>query len=241
MTPVRLAIFDLDGTLMQTSAVDDDCYARAIADVFGITGMSSDWGSYSHSTDGAILGDLIRERMQREATADDFAAQRGRFVELLSGEPASRFEPTPGAAGVLAALRADGWTTAIATGGWEQSARLKLSRGGLDVADVSAAFADDALSREEIIRTAIARACAAGGAGRSRPDGAPRAAVYIGDGVWDLRAARALGMGFVGLARGERAQRLSEAGAAIVLPDFMDVDAVHRAVEEAATALPADA
>lgn len=226
-TCVQLAIFDLDGTLMQTSAVDDDCYARAMADVFGIRGMSNDWGSYSHSTDGAILGDLIRERLGREASAEDAAAQRARFVELLSLEPASRFEPTPGASSILAELRGAGWTTAIATGGWEQSARLKLARGGLDIGDIPAAFADDALPREQIVRTAIARA-ANGWTG-------PIRAVYVGDGLWDLRAARSLGMGFVGLARGERADRLRTAGAPIVLTDFADHGATRAALEQQAT------
>ncbi|MFO0873959.1 MAG: haloacid dehalogenase-like hydrolase [Phycisphaerales bacterium] len=248
MSPTaRLAIFDLDGTLMQTSAVDDDCYARAMAEVFGIVGMSTDWGSYSHSTDGAILGDLIRQRLRREPTALDAEALRERFVQLLAAEPADRFRPTPGAAEAIAELRRAGWMAAIATGGWQRSARLKLGRGGLEVEGLAAAFADDALSREEIILLAMARAHRRDVHDGKRGDGAERAveveagarrAVYVGDGVWDLRAANALGLGFVGVARGERAARLRDAGARIVLPDLADATCAVTAIEREATLPP---
>jgi phosphoglycolate phosphatase-like HAD superfamily hydrolase len=46
--------------------------------------------------------------------------------------------------------------------------------------------------------------------------------VYVGDGVWDVRAARALGIGFLGLATGTKAVRLLEEGASCVLPDLSD-------------------
>ncbi len=222
----RLAIFDVDGTLLRTSGVDDECYVQAMDEVFGIRGMSTDWGSYSHSTDGAILADLIRERLGREPTAEDAAIHRSRFVTLLeavAAESPERFAQTPGAAAALAALPERGWSAAIATGGWRASALLKLDRGRLDIAATAAAFADDALAREAIILHAAARAA----------PGPSARVVYIGDGLWDLRAARRLGIGFVGIASGERAAALRAAGAAVVLADFSDLAAFLQALEQA--------
>lgn len=222
----RLAIFDVDGTLLRTSGVDDECYIQAMDEVFGIRGMSTDWGSYSHSTDGAILADLIRQRLGREPTASDAATHRSRFVELLQAVAAKspeRFAQTPGASAAMQSLRERGWTTAIATGGWRASALLKLERGGLDVTGTAAAFADDALPREAIILHAAARATVG-------PE--PRV-VYIGDGLWDLRAANRLAIGFVGIASGERAEALRAAGAVDVLADFSNGEAFLRALEQA--------
>jgi hypothetical protein len=36
----QLAIFDIDGTLTDTNAVDDECYLRAVSDVLDLDGRS---------------------------------------------------------------------------------------------------------------------------------------------------------------------------------------------------------
>ncbi len=42
---MNLAIFDIDGTLTRTLSVDAECYIRAFADEFGLSGFNADWGS----------------------------------------------------------------------------------------------------------------------------------------------------------------------------------------------------
>ena len=54
--------------------------------------------------------------------------------------------------------------------------------------------------------------------------------VYVGDGIWDVRAARRLGIGFVGIGEGDREIQLREEGAEIVLPDYEDRDAFVQAI-----------
>lgn len=223
---MNLALFDLDGTLLQTAEVDEQCFAQAVADVFGIHGISTDWGAYSDSTDAGILDDLLRQHRGRAMTDDDKLAHQGRFVELLDEQARiapERFAPTPGAAELLGHLRSRGWTCALATGGWRPSARLKLRAARLDVSSLAAAFADDQRSREGIIRTAMRRAVAAApgsiDGGRQLPLGR---AVYVGDGVWDAAAAARLGLGFLGVGKGGRADALRRAGAARVLADFSE-------------------
>jgi phosphoglycolate phosphatase-like HAD superfamily hydrolase len=58
--------------------------------------------------------------------------------------------------------------------------------------------------------------------------------VYIGDGVWEVRAAKALGLGFLGVAVGDRAGRLAEEGASCVVPDFGDPVRVVECLERLA-------
>lgn len=235
--PAGLAIFDLDGTLLQTSAVDDECYAQAVADLFGIRDISTDWGSYSDSTDAGILDDLLRGHFGRSMTLDDVHAHQRRFVELLEAvarRSPDRFAPTKGARDVMGLLRSAGWVCALATGGWRPSALLKLRVAGLDVASLPAAFADDHRSREGIIRCAMERAgWPAMTTGSRDGQASPTTrAVYIGDGVWDVRAARSVGIGFVGVASGERATRLRHAGALRVIDDLAELERVLAEREE---------
>jgi phosphoglycolate phosphatase-like HAD superfamily hydrolase len=55
--------------------------------------------------------------------------------------------------------------------------------------------------------------------------------VYVGDGIWDVRAAKPLGIGFLGLATDTKARRLLEEGALCVLPDFSDLPRVGECLE----------
>ena len=57
-------------------------------------------------------------------------------------------------------------------------------------------------------------------------------AVYVGDGVWDARAARALKIGFVGVRVDGREERLRAAGAERIVRDYTDIAGVLRMIEE---------
>jgi phosphoglycolate phosphatase-like HAD superfamily hydrolase len=57
--------------------------------------------------------------------------------------------------------------------------------------------------------------------------------VLVGDGVWDVAAAQALALPFVGRAGASRAEELRARGAGTVLPDLTSMDAVLSAFETA--------
>ena len=120
------------------------------------------------------------------------------------------------------------WHVTIATGGWNGSARFKLASAGLSVDGIPWASADDAIDRVDILRKAIQRA------GLHYGQDAFEKVVYIGDGVWDVRAAKSLGIGFLGLAAGVKAGRLVGEGASCVLPDFSDALRVNECLERVA-------
>ena len=62
----------------------------------------------------------------------------------------------------------------------------------------------------------------------------PDGAVYFGDGIWDARASRRLGIGFVGIAAepGKR-ERLEAEGVTVILDGFGDIGEVVDAAERA--------
>lgn len=235
MLPMDLIIFDIDGTLLHTTAVDDSCFVRAAADVFGVQGISADWSTYDHCTDVAIASQIVRERLGRDCTSADIAAFRARFVELLKQaqqRDASLFQMVPGASRLIAHLRECGIIMCLATGGFEPSARFKLRSASLDCHDLPAAFAEDGPSREEVVTAAMTRA-ARYVSEKSQATAEFRRPVSFGDGVWDVRTAASLGIPFIGIATGERAAQLRDAGAEIVLPDYADLNCVLDALAHA--------
>ena len=229
---MSIVIFDIDGTLCLTSEVDDACWCQAAREVLGVESMTTDWGAYPHSTDEAIASALIRTHQGGEPTRTLLDHLRDRFVELLQEahevDP-GLFRETPGAAEVVRALRSGGHSVAIATGGWERSARFKLACAGIPAADLPAAFADDAHPREEIITIALGRVAEMSAS--SPPAGTKP--VYVGDGIWDFRAAEKLGAGFIGIATGQRSEALAQAGAQQILADFSDLPGFMEALERA--------
>ena len=121
----------------------------------------------------------------------------------------------------------DDVVAALATGGWRASAELKLRRSGLDVFDLPLATSDDDVSREAIMRIARERSAA------RHQDDSFDVQIYVGDGVWDARSARALGLSFIGVAEGEQAHRLLAEGARAVVKDYTDLESFLRTVQSA--------
>lgn len=230
---VNLAIFDIDGTLTRTVSVDSACYARAFQDVHNLSDINSDWSTYRHSTDSGIAAELLERHLGRSATEMDLLGVRERFVELLKEAHSTcpdDFGAVRGAVETLRCVQARvGWTVAIATGGWKPSALLKLAAARFDVTGIPAAFADDAHARWDIIQTAIDRAST-----HYRVERFDRI-VYIGDGMWDVRAAARLNIAFIGIGERERAERLARNGAELILPNFEPIAAFIDALQRART------
>lgn len=91
---------------------------------------------------------------------------------------------------------------AIATGGWYETATLKLRYVGIDPARLALATGSDAVARTAIMRLAQVRAAG---------DEAFRRVTYFGDGPWDQRASAELGYDFVAVGRGvEHAVRFDD-------------------------------
>jgi phosphoglycolate phosphatase-like HAD superfamily hydrolase len=222
---MMLTVFDIDGTLCRTSGLDDACWRQAALEVLEIDEMSTDWSDYPHSTDESIATALIREHHGVDPDRALLDRLRDHFVSLLEQchiDDPSCVQATPGAVELLAALSQSDHPVAIATGGWTPSARFKLSRSGIRWENLPAAYACDAHPREEIISRAIERAAEAYHCTTSEF----KRIVYVGDGVWDIRAADKLGISFLGIASGHRASQLHDAGAQVVFEDFADTHQV---------------
>lgn len=228
---MKLAIFDLDGTLTSTNEVDEVCFIQAFRDAHSITGFDTDWNTYHHTTDSGITRQIFRDRFGRNAKPNELLSLQRCFVRLLKEQLAASpklFAAVPGSAEMLARLGEEPeWRVAIATGCWQVSAELKMEGANLLLTGFPIATAEQGFSREEILQAAIARASA-----HYRQTKFDRV-VSIGDALWDVRAATNLELNFVGVGSGERASSLSDAGASHVVGDYQEYDIFLQCLEAA--------
>jgi len=211
---MKTVIFDIDGTLCLTSDTDRRCYAAAFEASFGQPIPSDDWHDYEHATDTGILMQALAECRGNGYSAEEMRGFQQRLMAAFEAEYAREprgFLETPGAAALLERLSATGHAAALATGCLKRVAHFKLRSAGMDLAHLPGGYADDAISRGDIMRCAMERA------GAVAAD-----CVYIGDGLWDVVTCAALGVAFVGISAQSEAERLYRAGAGQVLRDFSD-------------------
>lgn len=215
---MHLVVFDIDGTLTRTDSIDEVCYVAAVSEVLSIPGIDTDWTHYPHVTDSGILRQVVRSSLGRDVLSEEMDRVCRCFRQHLEHafrQPGSCL-PVEGGPEMLERLAGTkDVAVALATGGWEAAARLKLERAGYEVQDIPLASSTDADTREEIMKLAELRA-------RER-HGVPgfETITYIGDGVWDARAAANLGWRFLGVGTGEQAARLEREGAFAVIDHYL--------------------
>lgn len=198
-----LIIFDIDGTLLGGEAHDWWAFDHALKTVLGFSPTPDFFSSLPDVTAESIVEAAMRAS-GRDPNTGLVTAVRDAYLGFLEqchrSDPAA-FGIRKGAVPLLEHLSsAPGFTVAFATGDWRPTISFKLQCSGLDLCRFPMATASEARRRPEIIQVAAAKARQ------------PLAnAVYVGDGVWDLRACRELGIPFVGT--GARTPQLLDAGA----------------------------
>lgn len=227
---MKLVIFDIDGTLTQTSQVDTLCFERALA-ANGINSPETDWHSCPHVSDTGLTRHLYQKHHSREPHEHEEIALRDSLVAFLHehhGLDASLFAEVLGAGVMLAELaRKQDWVIALATGCWRASAEMKLRAANIPLQQKPAGFAEDGPSRETIVSAAMQRASTHYGAKNFDR------IVSVGDGVWDVKTAANLELAFVGIGRETRAEALQQNGAKHVVPDFTNLQRFFACLEDA--------
>lgn len=226
---MRLVLWDIDGTLVDTAGHGANAFSDAFEVLFGRApeGLVAMAGRTDHEIALAILeqnriddGETHLPGMWRELEA-----------ALIRKMDAIRAEgrALPGAARALEAIagRAD-VLQSLLTGNIEANAATKLGAFDLDRwLDLEiGGYGSDGGVRSELVAVALGRAEAKHGVELSARD-----AVLVGDTPLDVAAARAAGARAVAVASGHSSKdELSAAGPDAVLGDLGDTDAVLAAV-----------
>lgn len=185
---MKAIIFDIDGTLLHSAAVDDALYRKAVKTVLGDVQLRPTLHDYPFVTDTGILQQILADNTlaHEERLLEEI---RAIFVGLLRDHVSEHgpFAEIPGARNFLYSLReSPSHAVAMATGGWRQSAEFKLSSAGFDVADIPLATSNDHYERTTIMEIALDSLGV-------RFD----SVTYYGDGPWDRQACEQLGWDFV--------------------------------------------
>lgn len=179
-------LFDVDGTLVVSYQLDSDCYINAVKQVTGLN-IHSDWSQYHQVTDSGILDEIIRlHAISNPHQVRD--AVKASFFELLRKViQENPIKEVAGAHAFLSSLEAmENVVVSIATGGWRDSAMIKLRSAGIEVPDIQLVSADDHIKRSDIVKTAL------------RSIEVPNSqCTYFGDGPWDQQVSAQIGINFV--------------------------------------------
>lgn len=166
-------MWDMDGTLLDSTRVVPDAFVAAVAELGGPrVDRDEVVAAYSLGVPEVVLEHFLG----RELVDGEAEAYYGRLV-------GAEVEPYPGVAATLDALRSDGRPVAVFTGASTRAARTLLEAAGLEV--------DVLVGGDDMGRP------------KPAPDGVVEAArrlgtdlldvVYVGDAANDTRAARAAG------------------------------------------------
>jgi phosphoglycolate phosphatase-like HAD superfamily hydrolase len=195
---VRLALFDIDGTLIRTHGAGVRAFARAFAVEFGL-GNGTETMSFAGRTDTSLVREFLQQH-GRQVTPEDMQRFFDCYVFLLDHYlRESTGGVIPGVPEFITALQRQQPPAVLGllTGNIRLGAEIKLRRFGLWGSFVTGAFADDHEDRNEIARVAFAR-------GRALLGNAlqPEEVLVVGDTPHDIRCGRAIGAKTLAVATG---------------------------------------
>lgn len=198
---MRLVLFDIDGTLLNSGGMGRAAMQRALGLVFGSP------GNPSYRYDGKTDKQIVRDVMRMEGHSDDHIDSRmtkliDTYLEgLRQGAKSGKFNvrPLQGVPEILDALdERDDVILGLLTGNVEPGARIKLTAAGIDPDRFKInAFGSDHEHRPELPAIAQRRAGEALGL-----DIAGDRLVVIGDTPADIECGRSLGARAIGVASG---------------------------------------
>lgn len=198
---MRLVLFDIDGTLLNSGGMGRASMQRALAEVFGSPGNSS------YRYDGKTDKQIVRDTMRLEGHSDehiDSSMERliGLYLDgLQTGVKSGKFHvrPLDGVVELLDALEArEDVVLGLLTGNVESGARVKLRAAGIDPDRFRVnAFGSDHEHRPQLPAIAQRRASETLGL-----DIAGERMIVIGDTPADIECGRELGARAIGVASG---------------------------------------
>ena len=181
-------MFDIDGTLVQSYEFDEEIYICAVEAVVGFE-IDRNWSNYEHVSDVGILNEIIETHGLDEENEAIQHKVKEIFIREISNHISEHpTKEVPGAISFLNNLKnLNNVIVSFATGGWYETAVLKLNSAGFNYSKKFISSSNDHFKRTEIM--AIAKA--------KYSEHNDVACTYFGDGIWDKKACEELGFNFV--------------------------------------------
>ena len=203
--PVRAALFDVDGTLVDTNYLHAVTWWEAFAQAGHVVPMAEIHRAIGMGS-GLMLDKLLPQDRDKGDDADIRAAHSALYATYRS-----RLRPLPGAADLLRVCKRQGLAVVLASSADEPE--FNMLRAVLDAEDAidAATFSGDVEASKpapDLVQVALDKAGVSAGE-----------AVFTGDTVWDVQACQKAGVPCIGLLSGGISRdELTSAGAAEVYP-----------------------
>jgi phosphoglycolate phosphatase len=198
MSPPKLILFDIDGTLIDTGGAGARSWGWAFERLFG---KRIDIAEHSTAgmTDPAIGRATFKEAMEREPTAAELARLMASYQAVLPDFVASseHYRVLDGVQGLLEDLTDAGVALGLTTGGLEAAAHAKLGRGQLNHFFLVGGYGSDSEDRVALTRAAVERGEQLLGHALDLSE-----VFVVGDTPLDIAAAEGVGAVSVGVASG---------------------------------------
>jgi len=197
-----LYIFDIDGTLTDS-----------IPTYIGLTDIDTDYDNYLHHTDRYALAYNYQRNFGKQIT-DELCQQ----VDILLEKELQKHPPAveiKGAQKTLRALQKNDIPFAYGTGAFPKATAIKMNQAKLPLITEVLATSMHSETREGFVKHAITKAQKY----YNQIDFAR--IIAVGDGLWDLKAAKNLGIEFIGVGLKNK-QALIDAGCKLWIEDLSD-------------------
>lgn len=220
VSPLKLLLFDIDGTILQTHGIGRRAVEKTVSELVGRQ-INTKEIRFSGKTDPQIIREVLAVTGLSTADVDMLLEPAlERYAELMH----ETLDPDgvtvlPGVRDLIENLSQDpNLQLAVLTGNLEPMAHLKLSAVGLDVHFPFGAFGSDHEVRNELPAIALERARTYTGRDFRGKD-----IVIIGDTEHDIRCGMVVGAFAIGVCTGNyRREDLEPHGADVILDDLND-------------------
>jgi len=217
-----LVSFDIDNTLVQSSAGHMESLILAIKGIYGLA-TSIDVINHHGMTDQEIIIKILAKhdvdyKIVRSKLKSCLNYMQVHYAQIVQSENIVILE---GVFELLTKLDQNGFLLGLVTGNLETIARAKLKKIGINDFFKFGEFGSDHMSRTELVKIAIRRAC-------NQFDLDDNNQIFhLGDAPQDMRAAREAGVTPIGVATGIfSAEELKSAGAYRVVSNLKNADAM---------------
>jgi len=207
----KLAIFDIDCTLILTGGAGSKAFKMAIEELFpdSTSFIPKDYLPHGR-TDLGIFADYIRFIKHREPQQNEIEFIKTKYLSLLPAEmklSIKKYKVLTGVKSLIEFIISKKVLVGLGTGNLEEAAKIKLESSGLLSYFSFGGYGSDSSDRSKLLSIAIKR-----GATILGEKVKPSEAIFFGDTKRDISAVRKIGGYIVGVATGiETVEDLQEA------------------------------
>ena len=210
---MKLIIFDIDGTILDSVNADDKCFIQTFKTLYQIDLSTANWNDFTNVTDSGLTMEIFENRLNRTPLPEELTTIKSHFKNLLS-EHVGQFSEIDHAFSFIQILSENPeFEIGFATGGWKETAELKCNSVGFNLNDFIFKSSNDHYNRAKIIELVIEAAL------DKNEISEFESITYFGDGLWDFKTTAELGINFIGVDF-KNNEKLKNAGVEKIIKNF---------------------